>query len=55
MAKEREVVKQLGTMQMTAAKNILGCSRTTSNTVLRAESGIYPRETNRDEKFEMAI
>ena len=29
-------VKQLETMQMTAAKNILGCSSTTSNAVLRA-------------------
>ena len=32
---------------MTAANKILGCSRTTSNTVLRAELGMYPLETNR--------
>ena len=41
-------VKQLETVQMTAAKKILGCSSTTSNTVLRAELGMYPLETNRD-------
>ena len=41
-------IKQLGTVQMTAAKNILGCSSTTSNTVLRAKLGMYPLETNRD-------
>ena len=35
-------VKQLETVQMTAAKNILGCTSTTSNTVLRAELGMYP-------------
>ena len=29
-------VKQLETVQMTAANKILGCSSTTSNTVLRA-------------------
>ena len=33
---------------MTAAKEILGCSSTTSNTVLRAELGMYPLQTNRD-------
>ena len=41
-------VKQLDTMQMTAAKKILGSSSTTSNTVLRAELGMYPLETIRD-------
>ena len=41
-------VKQLETVQMTAATKILGCSSTTSNTVLRAELGMYPLETNRD-------
>ena len=41
------LVKQLETVQMTAAKNILGCSSTTSNAVLRAELGMYPLETNR--------
>ena len=46
-----KLVKQLETVQMTAAatrKNVLGSSSTTSNTVLRAELGMYPLETNRD-------
>ena len=43
-------VKQLETVQMTAAEKILGCSSTTSNTVLRAERGMYPLEANRDAK-----
>ena len=42
-----KLVKQLETVQMAAAKNVLGCSCTTSNTVLRAELGMYPLETNR--------
>ena len=37
-------VKQLEILQMTAAKRMLKCSRTTSNTVLRAELGMYPLE-----------
>ena len=41
-------VKQLETVRMTAAKNILACSSTTRNTVLRAELGMYPLKTNRD-------
>ena len=41
-------VKQLETVQMTAAKEVIGCSSTTSDTVLRAELGMYPRKTNRD-------
>ena len=43
-------VKQLKTVQMTAAKYNLGCSSTTSNTVLliRAALGMYPLNTNRD-------
>ena len=41
-------VIQLETLQMTAGKNILGCSSTTSNTELRAELGMYPIKTNRD-------
>ena len=43
-----KLVKQLETVQMTAAKKVLGCSSTTSNTVLRAELEMYPLETNRD-------
>ena len=47
-------VKPLKTVQMTAAKKILGCSSTTSNTVLRAELGMYPLKTNGDvRKVEM--
>ena len=41
-----KLVKQL--VQMTAAKKVPGCSSTSSNTVLRAELGMYPLETNRD-------
>ena len=33
---------------MAAAKRILGCSSTTSNTVLRAELGMYPFKTSGD-------
>ena len=40
-------VTQLETVQMTAAKDIQGCSSTTSNTVLRAKLGIYPLKTTR--------
>ena len=37
------------TVQMSAAKKILlGCSKTTSNTALRAEEGMYALKTNRD-------
>ena len=41
-------VKQLEKVQMTAAKNILECLSTTSGTVLRAELGRYPFQTNRN-------
>ena len=34
--------KELKTVQMTEARKILGFSRTTSDTVLRAELGMYP-------------
>ena len=47
MGREREL-KQLETVQMATAKNILGCSSTTSNTVLRAELEMYPLQTNGD-------
>ena len=44
------------TMQMTAAKNMLRCSSTTSNTVLRLELGMHPLHTNKGVgKFERAI
>ena len=43
-----KLVKQLKTVQMAPAKKVLGCSSTTSNTVIRAELGMYPLETNRD-------
>ena len=43
-----KLVKQLETVQMTAAaKKVLGCS-STSNTVLRAGLGMYPLKINRD-------
>ena len=44
------LVKQLETAWMTAAKQILRCSSTkiNSNTVLRAELGIHPLKTTRD-------
>ena len=37
MGRERKVRELLKTVQMTAAKQILRCSGTTSNRVLRAE------------------
>ena len=40
-----KLVKQLETGQMTAAKKVLGCSSTTSNTILGAELGMYPLKT----------
>jgi len=43
-----KLVERLETLQMAAAKKILGCSKTTSNTVLRAELGMYSLKTNRD-------
>ncbi|CAM9593541.1 unnamed protein product, partial [Sphacelaria rigidula] len=41
-------LEKLGKIQMAAAREILGCSKTTSNTVLRAELGVYSLETNGD-------
>ena len=38
-------VKQLESVQMAAAKNILGCSSTTRNTVSRAELRMYSLQT----------
>ena len=37
-----KLVKQLETVQMTAAKKVRGCSSTTGNTACRAELGMYP-------------
>ena len=52
MGREREVRQTKKAVQIAAAKKILGCSSTTSNTVLRAELraelGMYPLKTNRD-------
>ena len=45
---DAKFVKQLETVQMTAAKNILGCSSTTSDTVQRAVLGMYPLQTKRN-------
>ena len=48
MRREREVAKTTGNgTQMIAAEQGLGRSRTTSNTVLRAELRVYPLKTNR--------
>ena len=44
----KKLADKLGTVQMSAAKRILGCSKTTSNTALRAELGMYALKTNRD-------
>ena len=44
----KKLAEKLETVQMSAAKKILGCSKTTSNTALRAELGIYALKTNRD-------
>ena len=46
--KNAKFVKQLETVQRTAANKILGCSSTTSSTILRAELGMYPLKTNKD-------
>ena len=43
-----KLLKKLETVPMTAAKKILGCSKTASNTALRAELCMYSLETNRD-------
>ena len=42
-----ELVQELETVHMTAAKQLPRCSSTTSNTVLRAELGMHPLKTNR--------
>ena len=42
-----KLVNQLKTVQRTAAKKILGCSSTTSDTVLRVDLGMHPLKTNR--------
>ena len=48
MRREHEVAKTTGNgTQMIAAEQGLGRSRTTSNTVLRAELRVYPLKTNR--------
>ena len=45
---QEKLKKLLETVNMTAAKKMLGCSSTTSNTVLREELGMHPLETCRD-------
>ena len=50
MGREREVGETAGnSIEMTQAKKVLGCSSTTSNTVLREELGMYPIKTKRRE------
>ena len=41
-------VKQVETIMMTAAKEVLGCSSTTSDIVLREDLGMCPVKTIRD-------
>ena len=41
----KKLVDKLETVQMSVAKKILGCSKTTSNTALRAELGMYALKT----------
>ena len=51
-----KLLKQLETVQMAAAKKVIGCLSTTSKTVLRAALGMCPLETKkRREKVEKAI
>ena len=45
---KKKLAEQLETVQKSAAKKILGCSKTTSNTALRAELGMYTFKTNRN-------
>ncbi|CAM9882383.1 unnamed protein product [Sphacelaria rigidula] len=40
-----KLVKKVGTLQMTAAPEKLGCSKMTSDTALRAELGMFPLQT----------
>ena len=40
-----KLVKKLEAVSMTAAKKILGCSKTASNTALREELGMYSLKT----------
>ena len=42
-----KLVKQLEIVRLAAAKKVLGCSSTTSNTSLRAELGMCPLKTRR--------
>lgn len=44
----REFVEQLETGQITAAEKLLECAKTTSNTVMEAELGMYPSRTFRE-------
>ena len=46
----KKVVKELEAAQMKAAKIILGCSKRTSNATVRAELGIRPLKSGRDER-----
>ena len=41
----KKLADKLETVQMPAAEKILGCSKTTSNTALRAELGMYAFKT----------
>ena len=43
-----KAVKQLETVQTTAAKNVLGCPSSTSNKSIKSRTGNAPAKTNRD-------
>ena len=45
----KKLADKLGTVQIdVSGEKILGCSKTTSNTALRSELGMYALKTNRD-------
>ena len=46
----KKVVKELEAARMKAAKIILGCFKRTSNAAVRAELGIRPQKSGRDER-----
>ena len=50
----KKLADKLETVQTSAAKRILGCSKTASNTALRAELGIYVKKKQRHEEIKMA-
>lgn len=49
------LVRRLETVQMAAAKKVIENPRTRSSVALRAESGMYPLETETHKKKEMTV